>query len=274
MAQYAIISRSTVAEANLNIGDLRLDVDLKVLAWSGTVWYAVADKALLDGSETDEHSHAGGGDHPDLATHEALGLLGSLDAFAQVDHDALANPHHPNANDHANTLDHAEAHTPESHTDQTATAAELNEVVGGGETALHSHAGGGGGDPKLDSWPIGSVFLAVISTSPATLLGGGTWERIAEGRMLIGQNDADVDFDTAEETGGAKTKTLAETEIPSHVHGELAPSSASGGALKFAVDSNANGSQASGLNTEAVGGGQAFSLMNPFLVCYIWKRTA
>lgn len=70
--------------------------------------------------------------------------------------------------------------------------------------ASHAH-------PEL--WPIGSVFLSVVVTNPATLLGFGTWARIAEGQFLVGQKDTDADFDTAEETGGAKTKDL------SHAHG-------------------------------------------------------
>ncbi len=57
----------------------------------------------------------------------------------------------------------------------------------------------------LDAWPVGSVFLAVVSTSPTTLLGGGTWAAFGAGRVLIGRDASDVDFDTAEETGGAKT---------------------------------------------------------------------
>lgn len=60
-------------------------------------------------------------------------------------------------------------------------------------------------DVTLLAWPIGSVFIAVVSTSPATLLGGGTWAAIGAGRVLIGVDAGDPDFDTAEETGGAKT---------------------------------------------------------------------
>lgn len=40
---------------------------------------------------------------------------------------------------------HPEVHTIASHSDTTATGAELEELTGGGETTLHSHAGGGGG---------------------------------------------------------------------------------------------------------------------------------
>lgn len=73
------------------------------------------------------------------------------------------------------------------------------------------------------SWPVGSVFLSVVSTNPATLLGFGTWSAFAAGRMLVGLNAADVDFDTAEETGGSKTH--------SHTSGTLAPSAHSGAAV-------------------------------------------
>jgi hypothetical protein len=62
------------------------------------------------------------------------------------------------------------------------------------------------------AWPIGSVFLSVVATNPATLLGFGTWTQIAGGKFLVGQTGGDADFDVAEDTGGAKTKNL------SHVH--------------------------------------------------------
>lgn len=39
---------------------------------------------------------------------------------------------------------HDEAHTIASHSDTTATGAELETLTDGSETALHSHAGGGG----------------------------------------------------------------------------------------------------------------------------------
>lgn len=128
--------------------------------------------------------------------------------------------------------------------------------------------------PAGAAFPVGSVFLSVVSTNPATLLGYGTWAAIAAGRMLVGLDAGDPDFDTPEETGGAKTHTLVESEIPAHVHGEQAPSSASGGAMKFAIDTNASGSQAAGINTASAGGGQAHSILNPYYTVCIWKRTA
>jgi hypothetical protein len=125
-----------------------------------------------------------------------------------------------------------------------------------------------------DAFPIGSVYIAVVSTNPATLLGYGTWSAFGAGKVLVGLDAADADFDTVEEIGGAKTVTLTEAQMPAHVHGELAPTSASSGALKLAVDSNASGSQASGLNTASTGGGGAHPNVQPYIVVYMWKRTA
>ena len=40
--------------------------------------------------------------------------------------------------------------------------------------------------PGAEVWPIGSVFIANLSTSPATLMGFGTWAVIGTGQLHIG----------------------------------------------------------------------------------------
>ena len=78
---------------------------------------------------------------------------------------------------------------------------------------------GAGGDP-LDAWPVGSVFISVVATSPETLLGGGTWVAFGAGRVLVGLDSGQTEFDTVEEVGGAKTVTLtaAQSGLPQHTH--------------------------------------------------------
>jgi len=69
----------------------------------------------------------------------------------------------------------------------------------------------------LDFMPIGFVYTSVVSTSPQTMF-GGTWVRIGQGRVLVGQDSAQSEFDTVEEVGGEKTHALSTFEIPSHTH--------------------------------------------------------
>ena len=57
----------------------------------------------------------------------------------------------------------------------------------------------------LASHPIGSLFETTVSTNPGTLY-GGTWAAWGGGRVPVGVNTADSDFNTVEKTGGKKTE--------------------------------------------------------------------
>lgn len=124
------------------------------------------------------------------------------------------------------------------------------------------------------AFPVGSVFLSVVSTNPGTLLGYGTWSQIAGGRVLIGQTGSDTDFDTAEETGGSKTFNNEHNHgagtltLPNH----LTSSTLNQGGTSIGTITNpAHGSMTG--NT-ANAGSTSQSIMNPYFVVYIWKRTA
>ena len=62
----------------------------------------------------------------------------------------------------------------------------------------------GAEDPVNGSlaWPVGSVFISVVTTNPSILLGFGTWSQIAAGKFLIGVDTGTAAYDTVEETGG------------------------------------------------------------------------
>ena len=55
----------------------------------------------------------------------------------------------------------------------------------------------------LTMYPVGTIYTSVVSTNPGTLF-GGTWAPFGAGRVLVGLDSGDTDFDTAEKTGGAK----------------------------------------------------------------------
>lgn len=121
----------------------------------------------------------------------------------------------------------------------------------------------------IDSWPVGSVFIAVVATNPNTLLGGGTWAAFGAGRVMVGFDSTQTEFDVVEETGGAKTHTLTTSEIPAHTHSINVPGVGgnsivtSGGSEDFVAST-----------TGATGGGGAHNNLQPYIVCYFWKRTA
>lgn len=67
-------------------------------------------------------------------------------------------------------------------------------------------------------YPVGAIYISTLTTNPNTLLGFGTWSSFGAGRVLVSQDTGQAEFDTIEETGGAKTVTLTSAEMPSHTH--------------------------------------------------------
>jgi Microcystin-dependent protein len=123
-------------------------------------------------------------------------------------------------------------------------------------------------------YPVGSIYMsATLSTAAAVGAAlGGTWVAWGAGRVPVGVDTSDVDFDTAEETGGEKTHTLTTNEMPKHSHsvtnqdttGFLVPS----GNYYSLISSQA------GASTGQAGGDQPHNNLQPYITCYMYKRTA
>src|SRR4051812_39881581 len=58
-------------------------------------------------------------------------------------------------------------------------------------------------------WPVGSIYISLLPTDPAVTLGVGAWQRIGNGRALVGVDEADPLFETPGLTGGAKQVAAA-----------------------------------------------------------------
>jgi hypothetical protein len=138
--------------------------------------------------------------------------------------------------------------------------------------------------------PVGSLYFnASDSTNPATLLGFGTWVAFGAGRMMVGYDPSDADFNAGEKTGGAKTKNIAHTHDMAHTHthshthtvtvigsyrrGDGDPLCAQPGTI---TTSDANNTTTSGASTSNTGSGGSATqdVMNPFITVFSWKRTA
>ena len=120
-------------------------------------------------------------------------------------------------------------------------------------------------------YPVGSIYMSVNNTSPATLF-GGTWEAI-QGKFLLGANSSTY---KAGSTGGEAAHTLTEREMPSHKHSIWFPND--GGEQSAEIGYPDTGSKntyyAEASKTSGTGGGAAHNNMPPYLAVYIWKRTA
>jgi len=123
-------------------------------------------------------------------------------------------------------------------------------------------------------YPVGSIYInAAVTTNPATLLGFGTWTAFGTGRVIVGYNASDTDFDALQETGGAKTHTLTTAEMPSHTH----TSSLRGNGedeLQNIPSASDNTDPSLTMTTAATGGGGAHNNVQPYIVAYMWRRTA
>lgn len=137
-----------------------------------------------------------------------------------------------------------------------------------------------------DAYPIGSIYMnASNAANPATFLGIGTWEPLGQGRVLIGHGDTtdargEYRAYTSGSRGGEYQQVLSEAQIPSHRHITTTGDSRTQGifgasGMGHGGTFNAWYGAGSLLHyTSWTGGGQAHNNVQPFLVVYMWQRTA
>lgn len=122
-------------------------------------------------------------------------------------------------------------------------------------------------------YPVGSIYMSTNNTSPASFL-GGTWTRIKD-RFLLSFGDT---YNTAGATGGEATHTLTTDEMPSHSHTVYGTTANHGQSW----DDTSHPRAETYVDTThdrdpyvaSSGGGQAHNNMPPYLVVYMWQRTA
>ncbi len=152
-------------------------------------------------------------------------------------------------------------------------------------------------------FPVGSIRMTVSAADESAFL-GGTWARWGTGRVPVGVNASDTNFNTVEKTGGASTHALVTTELPSHIHsfsgsvtvnangahthqassGSYKVGSGSGSTYYYMTNSGSTSGQVTGSggshdHTGSVSGsvgntgsGSAHNNLQPYITCYFWKR--
>lgn len=116
---------------------------------------------------------------------------------------------------------------------------------------------------------VGYIHISTVATNPATLFGVGTWVQIARGRTLIGEGTSDQNF-VAGTTGGESEHILTTDEIPAHTHTHPWVTPTGSGYPGH----DGSGDNAVAGNTGSTGGGSAHNNLPPYLVVYVWERTA
>lgn len=136
---------------------------------------------------------------------------------------------------------------------------------------------GGTNMSLLSVYPVGSVYVSTVDTSPSELF-GGTWVTFGSGKTLVGVDPSQTEFASVELTGGEKEHILTINEMPSHGHTSYYYNSS--GTLSWGYNySNGNGKETSSTTPSTsgiglTGGSEAHNNLQPYITVYMWKRTA
>lgn len=123
-------------------------------------------------------------------------------------------------------------------------------------------------------YPVGSIYISVNSTNPSSLF-GGTWVAWGSGRVPVGVNTSDTSFDTVEETGGSK-----DAIVPYHTHtasfsvGTANAKDYGGLSTNYKlIHTSATAAAVGTVAVTATGSSVTNANLQPYITCYMWKRT-
>lgn len=142
-------------------------------------------------------------------------------------------------------------------------------------------------------YPVGAIYISVIATNPATVLGFGTWNAFATGRTIVGVDPAQTEFNTVQKLGGEKIHVLSVAELPAHRHFVAALNTVTSplalgatnqvaanrddpgaGDFRYAMDNGGTAVEATIGRTSSTGDDGAHNNLQPFITTYMFRRTA
>lgn len=175
---------------------------------------------------------------------------------------------------------------------------------------------------KTSFYRVGDIIMTTVASNPSSVY-GGTWVAWGAGRVPVGYNSSDSDFNSAEKTGGSKTQNYAHSHtvnshshlVPEHTHSmpnhkHVSPFGydesdyfatdswgtvvQSGSGYSFQTNTSEKVSQFRMAYTKEAGAGNtgstsvtsqssspgtnsqlgSKSVVQPYITCYFWKRTA
>lgn len=125
-------------------------------------------------------------------------------------------------------------------------------------------------------FPVGQIVIKGDNEDYSNWL-GFTWERTAVGKVLVGIDSTDTDFNTIGKTSGEKKHTLTLQEMPKHTHNLKTGARTNAWtepnyaiSYQYQAASTANSSE----GIENTGGNQPHNNLQPYQVVAYWKRIA
>ena len=130
-------------------------------------------------------------------------------------------------------------------------------------------------------YPVGSIIIRDDTEDMSNFL-GFTWEKVFAGRVLVGLDTSQTEFNTIGNTGGEKNHILTIEEMPSHNH-DMKDNTYGGYVNALGIKSDGGGGSRklpSFAQTDThslyipdyTGGSKAHNNMPPYQVVAYWKR--
>ena len=120
-------------------------------------------------------------------------------------------------------------------------------------------------------YPIGRGFIDFTNTDYSNYL-GFTWERELIGKVPVGIDSNDTDFNTIGKTGGEKTHILTIPEIPAHSHDIRYQNIQI--QLGSTYSNELSGSSSVNVVSSDTGSNYPHNNLQPYEVVAFWKRIA
>ena len=126
-------------------------------------------------------------------------------------------------------------------------------------------------------YPIGSIYISVVNTNPQEWF-GGEWVSFGKGRVLVGVDTSQTEFNTVMKTGGEKTHKLTIDEMPSHsFNGYLEYPNGNVNVPGWSIRLDYTQSSQSvkggqGIITETLGKDSPHNNLQPYTTVYMWRR--
>lgn len=140
-------------------------------------------------------------------------------------------------------------------------------------------------------YPVGSIYMSVTDSTIADVEAkfGGTWIRFGAGRTLVGYDSTQTEFNTIEGQGGEKVHTLTVSEMPGHTHiinqrqqwfsSDTVVNPGTGTIYSWKSGEGTGGATSKSYRSatndiNSTGGGGSHNNLQPYIVVYMYKRTA